>query len=204
MSRLTAKGEARRTAIVQAAARLVAAEGPDALTHRAVVAASGIPLAATTYYFASIDDLRAAAVGHLVDDERRQARSLVEALPRRPRSAAATARHVVAVLLGADRDDAELLALYERFLACGRHPRLRPLLREARAAIDAALAELLERCGRPATDVATLVALVDGSVVSALVEGDGSGGGGGVVGGGGGGGGGGRRPPEEAVARALG
>ena len=187
MTRLTAKGEARRTGIVEAAARLVAAAGPDALTHRAVVAESGIPLAATTYYFDSIDDLRAAAVEHLLQAERRQAESLIAALPRRNRSAAATARHVVDVVLGADRDDGELLALYERFLACGRHPGLRPSLRTARARVDAALTDLLDRCGRPDADVVTLVTLVDGSVVSALVEGDGSA----------------RRRAEEAVARAL-
>jgi uncharacterized lipoprotein NlpE involved in copper resistance len=53
--------------------------------------------------------------------------------------------------------------------------------------VDAALTDLLDRCGRPDADVATLVTLVDGSVVSALVEGDGSA----------------RRRAEEAVARAL-
>ncbi|MGX5657102.1 TetR/AcrR family transcriptional regulator [Geodermatophilus nigrescens] len=189
MTRLTGKGEARRAAIVEAAARLLAEAGPDALTHRAVVAASGVPLAATTYYFASIDDLRAAAVEALTAQERAAAEDLVAAVPRRTRSAAATARLVVDVVHGAGRTgDDELLALYERFLACGRHPALRPVLRAARQAIDAALADLLDRCGRTGADVTTLVALVDGSTVSALVEGDGSA----------------RRRAEEAVARALG
>ncbi|MGY1672437.1 TetR/AcrR family transcriptional regulator [Geodermatophilus sp. SYSU D00710] len=187
MTRLTAKGEARRAAVVEAAARLVAAGGPDPLTHRAVVAGSGIPLGVTTYYFPGIDELRAAAVEHLLREERDRAQALVAALPRRPRSAAATARHVVDVVLGGRRGDTELLALYERFLACGRHAGLRPLLREARAAIDAQLTDLLDRCGRRGADVATLVALVDGSAVSALVEGDGSA----------------RRRAEDAVARAL-
>ncbi len=187
MPRLTTRGEVRRAAIVESAARLVAAAGPDALTHRAVVAESGVALAATTYYFDSIDDLRAAAVEHLLRTEREQVEALVGALPRRARSAAATARHVVHVVLGGREDDGELLALYERFLACGRHPTLRPLLRDARARVDAALTEVLDRSGRPGADVATLVALVDGSVVSALVEGDGSA----------------RRRAEEAVARAL-
>jgi DNA-binding transcriptional regulator YbjK len=188
VTRRTARGEARRAAIVESAARLVAAAGPDALTHRAVVAESGVALAATTYYFDSIDDLRAAAVGHLLQTELAAAEALVAGTPRRTRSAAATARHVVQVVLGADRDDEALLALYERFLACGRHPALRRPLQEARTRVDAALTDLLDRCGRPGADVATLVALVDGSVVSALVEGDGSA----------------RRRAEEAVARALG
>ena len=189
MARLTGKGEARRAAIVTAAAGVLAGAGPDALTHRAVVAASGIPLAATTYYFASIDDLRAAAVAALAGEERAAAEALVAGVSRRGRSAAATARLVVDVVLGAGRTaDAELLARYERFLACGRHPALRPLLRDARHAIDRTLTDLLGRCGHPGADVGTLVTLVDGSVLSALVEGDGSA----------------RRRAEEAVARALG
>jgi DNA-binding transcriptional regulator YbjK len=175
MARLTAKGEARRAAIVGTAAQLLTTGGPDAVTHRAVATAAGLPLAATTYYFDGLDDLRAAAVEQVLRVEAEQVRQLVDALPRRARSAGATAGHVVAVVLGPDRrDDAELQSLYERFLACGRHPALRPLLRNARAGIDAALTETLDRCGHAGADVPTLVALVDGSVVSALVEGDGS------------------------------
>jgi len=175
MPRLTAKGQARRAAIVETAAQLVVTGGPDAVTHRAVATASGLPLAATTYYFDGLDDLRAAAVEQTLQVEAARVERLVGALPRRSRSAAATAEHVVDVVLGPDRrGDADLQSLYERFLACGRHPALRPLLRAARARIDTALRESLDRCGQPGVDVPTLVALIDGSVISALVEGDGS------------------------------
>jgi DNA-binding transcriptional regulator YbjK len=175
MTRLTAKGEARRSAVAQAAARVVATDGLDALSHRAVAAASGLPLAATTYYFDDLESLRVAAVARLVDDETARVESLVAELPRRRRSAAATAAVVVDVVLGPlRRSDEELHSLYERFLACGRHPSLRPVMRAARARIDTALGEAVARCGRPRADVGTLVALIDGSVISALVEGDGS------------------------------
>ncbi|MBM7804897.1 DNA-binding transcriptional regulator YbjK [Geodermatophilus bullaregiensis] len=188
MTGLTAKGRARRAAIVETAARLVLTDGPDALSHRAVASASGLPLAATTYYFDSLDDLRTAAVEQVVRAEVAEAEQAVAALPRRARSAAATARLVADVVLGPGRHgDEELHSLYERFLACGRHPALRPVLRSARARIDAALTETLDRCGHAGADVTTLVALVDGSVVSALVEGDGSA----------------RRRAEEAVTAAL-
>ena len=189
MPRLTTKGEARRAAIVGAAAQLLATTGPDSVNHRAVASAADLPLAATTYYFDTLDDLRAAAVEQVLLAEAEQVGRLVDALPRRARSAAATAEHAVDVVLGPDRrSDAELQSLYERFLACGRHPALRPLLRAARAGIDAALTETLDRCGQSGADVPTLVALIDGSVVSALVEGDGSA----------------RRRAEQAVAAALG
>ena len=132
---------------------------------------------------------RAADLEHLLGGERDEAEARVVALPRRSPSAASIARHAVDVGLSTVRD--ELLAFYERFLACGRHLDLRASLRRARARVDSTLADLLGRCGHPAVDVETivaLVALVDGSVVSALVEGDGS------V----------RRRAEGAVTRALG
>jgi DNA-binding transcriptional regulator YbjK len=172
--RTTAKGAARRSAIVSAAAALVVDGGPDAVSHRAVAREAGVPLAATTYYFAGLDELLAAAVELVADADLRVAAAVVEALPPRRRSPAATAEVVVDVLLGRDRrDDAHLQAYYERFLAAGRYPALRPVLRSARARVDAMLTEVLRRCGYAGADVGTLVALADGTVLSALVEGDG-------------------------------
>jgi DNA-binding transcriptional regulator YbjK len=170
----TAKGAARREAIVAAAARLVAAEGPDGVSHRAVAAAAGVPLAATTYYFGSLDDLLVAAVQRAADDELAPITELVAALPRRASSADRVAGIVLDVVLGPDRlEDADLQAHYERFLAGGRHPSLRPVLQQARRRVDALLTEALERCGHTGTDTAHLVAVLDGTAISALVEGDG-------------------------------
>ncbi|KNY05380.1 TetR/AcrR family transcriptional regulator [Microbacterium sp. GCS4] len=70
--------EARRREIVTAAAELIVEIGVDALTHRKVAARAGVPLGATTQYFATLDDLRDAALGALaaeiqirVDETRR-------------------------------------------------------------------------------------------------------------------------------------
>lgn len=170
----TTKGAARREAIVTAAAELVVEGGPDAVSHRAVARAAGVPLAATTYYFAGLDDLLTAAMSRVADAELAAAAAVVEALPTRPRSPASTAEVLVDVLLGRDRqDDARLQAFYERFLAAGRYPALRPVLRTARARADEMLTEALRRCGHTGADVGRLVAVVDGTVLSALVEGDG-------------------------------
>lgn len=57
--------EARRLEIVTAAAELIVEIGVDALTHRKVAARAGVPLGATTQYFATLDDLREAAIGAL-------------------------------------------------------------------------------------------------------------------------------------------
>lgn len=48
--------------IAQAAITVIAERGIEALTHRAVAAAAGVPLGSTTYYFASLDELIAAAL----------------------------------------------------------------------------------------------------------------------------------------------
>lgn len=61
------RGAARRDAIVDAAAALVLELGPVALTHRTIAQRADVPLAATTYYFASLDDLVGAAGTRLAE-----------------------------------------------------------------------------------------------------------------------------------------
>ena len=57
----TPKGERRRDALTAAAAELLGSGGFDAVRHRAVAEKAGLPLASTTYYFASLDELVTAA-----------------------------------------------------------------------------------------------------------------------------------------------
>lgn len=172
----TARGAARRAALVTAAADLVDADGPAAVSHRAVAAGAGVPLAATTYYFRDLDDLVAAGVELGCRREQETAAAGLADLPHRRRSAAATAGLVVDTVLTAQRTtDAQLYAYYERWLASGRHPAARPALQAARERLDALLAALLDRCGHPGVPVGPLVALLDGTVLSALVEGGGQG-----------------------------
>lgn len=47
----------RRRVILDATLRLIAADGIDAVRHRAVAHEAGVPLAATTYYFMSKDEM---------------------------------------------------------------------------------------------------------------------------------------------------
>ncbi|MER7230161.1 TetR family transcriptional regulator [Streptomyces olivaceus] len=55
---LTARGAARRSALLDAAADIVAGSGSGALTCRAVASTAAVSLASVTYHFASIEDLR--------------------------------------------------------------------------------------------------------------------------------------------------
>ena len=58
--------EARRREIVAATAELIVEVGVDAVTHRLIAARAGVPLGATTQYFATLDDLRTEALGCLI------------------------------------------------------------------------------------------------------------------------------------------
>ena len=60
--------ETRRREIVAAAAELIVEVGVGALTHRMIAARAGVPLGATTQYFATLDELRSEALRHLVAD----------------------------------------------------------------------------------------------------------------------------------------
>ncbi|NLG47603.1 TetR/AcrR family transcriptional regulator [Gordonia sp. (in: high G+C Gram-positive bacteria)] len=64
--------QARRAAIVKAAADLVIEVGPERITHRLVAERAGVPLGSTTQYFTSLDDLRTQALQLLakeIDDD---------------------------------------------------------------------------------------------------------------------------------------
>lgn len=51
------RGELRRAELLEAAIGLIGEHGLDAVTHRAVAAAAGVPAASTSYYFRSKDEL---------------------------------------------------------------------------------------------------------------------------------------------------
>ncbi|HMZ14022.1 MAG TPA: TetR family transcriptional regulator [Mycobacterium sp.] len=176
---VTPKGERRRYALVSAAADLLCEGGFEAVSHRAVAQRAGLPLASTTYYFSSLDDLIVNAVAHIGMMEAAQLRARVEELPRRRRGPEATADVLVDLLVGEPASEPfseQLISRYERYIACARQPALRELQRRLlRQRVDAVV-EVISRSGRRVrVDLLTaLVCAVDGAVVSALV-GDGDG-----------------------------
>ena len=60
-----ARGDASRQAILDATVRLIAAGGLTSVTHRAVAAEAQVSAAATTYHFATLDDLLQATLTSL-------------------------------------------------------------------------------------------------------------------------------------------
>jgi DNA-binding transcriptional regulator YbjK len=172
---VTPKGERRRYALVSAAAELLREGGFDAVRHRAVARRAGLPLASTTYYFSSLDDLIARAVEHIGMLEVAQLRARVAGLSRRRRSAETTADVLVDLLVGdgsAPQLPEQLICRYERYVACARLPALRDIQQRNLRQRAEAVAEALERSGRSAQIdlVSALICAADGAVVSALVD----------------------------------
>jgi DNA-binding transcriptional regulator YbjK len=167
----TPKGERRRHALVAAAAELLSEGGFEAVRHRAVAERAGLPLASTTYYFRSLDELVMAAVEHGAREELAACRRALASAAGDPE---AFVELFLDALLGTRHDFDAVLLRYERFVAAGRRPWLGPLMRALRAELDALLADMARRFGRCAEpdELARLVAVVDGAVISALIESD--------------------------------
>lgn len=169
----TEKGERRRSLLVAAAAELLADGGFDAVRHRAVAERAGVPLAATTYYFDSLDELVTAAAERLGRTELAEFRAALDATG----PAGDPAEVMLDMLLG-PRSRTEgldaVLRHFERLVGAGRRPYLAPLMRAHREELDELVAEAMSRGGlRPdRRTVRRAIALVDGAVVSALIEAD--------------------------------
>ncbi|MGW3469277.1 TetR/AcrR family transcriptional regulator [Saccharopolyspora sp. NPDC000995] len=173
----TPKGERRRQALVVAAAQLLAEGGFDAVRHRAVAERAGLPLASTTYYFSSLDDLISAAVEYESRQELATGRARLDELAERPRSTEAVIELLLDLLLGIGSRDGgaePVLLRYERLVGSPRRPYLAPLMRELSAELHQLLAEIFARSGMEVSRerLLELIALVDGAVVNALIESD--------------------------------
>ena len=167
------RGEARREAILRAALELIGARGPDAITHRAVAERASVPLSATTYWFASKDELLQEAFLLAAREEvERVERVVLELAPREldvSAWAAAVARELAADL---ESNPTRHVAFTELVLEGTR----RPWLREEAARWEQAwlgLAELgLRATGSPdpVTDARLVVGAITGLMLGQLVN----------------------------------
>jgi DNA-binding transcriptional regulator YbjK len=166
-----ARGAQRRGALIEAAADLVLEHGLAALSHRAVAARAGLPLASTTYYFASAEDLRDEALRHNAQRWRTRAEAVVEALPAQLDTEQAA--RAVGGIIGTDMSHEQMLLMYERYLEAGRHPRLRPLVTSWNAHFRDLVRQVLFRAGLPSDEAhaGLVLAVADGAAVTALAEG---------------------------------
>jgi TetR/AcrR family transcriptional regulator, regulator of biofilm formation and stress response len=167
------QGAERRAAILAATVRLLVRDGLASVTHRAVARETGVPLAATTYYFASKDELVGEALAILVEDEIRRVSERAAALGDDISSPSRSAAAVAEVLFPDAEAAGGLLAKFEVYLEAARRPGLRATAahwqREFTRLAEGALA--LAGASDPKRLAPLLVAGVDGMLVHRLSEG---------------------------------
>lgn len=169
------QGAERRSIILGAAVRLLIRDGLAAVTHRAVAAEAEVPLAATTYYFDSKDELLTEALAALVADEVERIAHCAEELGEGIRSPHRAAGALAAALFPDKHSAGALLAKLEIYLEAAR----RPGLRKPAARWREAFAELAESAlvatdaPDPARRAPLLVAALDGILVHELSAGTG-------------------------------
>ncbi|UBU18647.1 TetR/AcrR family transcriptional regulator [Nonomuraea gerenzanensis] len=128
----------RRATLLGAAVTLLTEGGFNAVTHRAVAQRAHLPLAATTYYFASRDQLLAEAFAQLVETELATTRDWIT-------------QHGLTALTDqvATADRTRQLGLWELYVHAGRDPVLQHI---ARRWTDGCVRLVAETLALPETD----------------------------------------------------
>jgi DNA-binding transcriptional regulator YbjK len=164
------RGERRRRAILDATLTLVGRAGTGAVTHRKVAQEAGVPLAATTYYFSSKDELVREALSYAAESDRSTLETLTAALEdaNDVDAVASILADVVADWLGAGR--AVLVSHYEISLEGARRPELAEISRAWTDGYVRVLAAPLARLGShdPERDAWLVHSALDGMVLDEL------------------------------------
>lgn len=156
-----ARGEERRRHILRATLGLIEQSGVEAVTHRAVGEASGVPLGSVTYYFPSKDGLLREALELWVAEEVERLEALAAAIEAEhvsPQEGAARWSDLLSA------NDPHQVAQFELYLQAARTPELRDAVRAAFAAYERVAAAGLRAAGLEAPEQAAqlFVALADG------------------------------------------
>jgi TetR/AcrR family transcriptional regulator, regulator of biofilm formation and stress response len=172
------RGAARREALLEATLQIVADTGADAVTHRRVAEVAQLPLASTTYYFDSKEQLLTAALEVAAERDLARLDTLAEHL----RTLAPDPAHAVTLVIGAADEREEdpaagrrsLLASYTLLLEAARRPALQALTRRWTEGYLSVTTELLARAGsaRPQQDAELLLAAADGLLIAHLSTGE--------------------------------
>lgn len=122
-----ARGEKRRTEIIEATLRVIERDGVAGVTHRTVAAEADVPTTSTTYHFAGLDDL---LIATLIDCAKAMATEVYWMIDRarsRGSRGAEEVANLLAEALGPRRG--RTMAEYELYLLAARRPELRPAAR---------------------------------------------------------------------------
>lgn len=161
-----ARGELRKTLLLDAAVTVVAEHGYAALTHRAAAAEAGVSVASVTYHFPSIGDLREAMFQHAGSRIGLAFRDVIQAASARADDVPTITGSFVAHLIAERR--LETTAVLEMVIAAGHDPSLRPLVRF----FNDRLAELLDPYIGSRSDALTVAAAIQGIILSRIAQSD--------------------------------
>ncbi|MGI8461718.1 MAG: TetR/AcrR family transcriptional regulator [Solirubrobacterales bacterium] len=173
------RGAERRSAILGATVRVLGSRGLGAVTHRAVAEEAGVPLAATTYYFCSKDELLVEALKLLAGEQMARLGQRADELdPEQFRSPERLAEAMTEILIPSTEGEREsLLASYEVYLEAARRPALRATAAHWIGAFNELAANVLAKAGAadPERQAPLLVAALDGILIHQMATGEGPG-----------------------------
>ncbi len=157
-----ASGQARRTALLEAAVEVIAEQGVAGATHRSIAARAGMPTSTSCYFFSSLDDLIAAAlqvVGDRIVTRVDAVTAQVAGTELGPQEA--IDRFVDAVM---SEPEVDTVAQFEIYLECARRPRLQATAHQIMASIERGAEASLHALGIAQADerAPVVVALLDG------------------------------------------
>ena len=160
-----ARGERRRRELLEAALVVIDARGVQATTHRAVAEAASVPVATTTYYFASLDEMLEEALLLFVTEEAARLRALEDELDATTATPYEIAQRFARELAEGSPWPSPLKRVqFELYLEASRRPRLSAAARQCVAMYVELTEAALRAAGsaRPAEGARLFVALADG------------------------------------------
>lgn len=163
------RGSDRRQAILDGAVQVLTGDGPGRLSARAIATAAGVPLAAISYYFESVDDIVAGATAGLAD---RWIREAAAAAVDPATTGLRIAVRLAAVVLPAGPDSA-IRTRYEQLILASRAPALAAALADLRPQLLGLIeAVLADQPDSEAIVPSVVLSVIDGATLGALSEGE--------------------------------
>ena len=169
------QGRARRLHLLQTTLRLIADQGIDAVSHRSVADAAGVPLGSTTYWFSSRQDMLRQALEHFARIEIETLREHLAGVLGKRLSRQRLVNEFADLLvpqLGEERW--RTVAQYALMQEAARQPELQDVCREWSQAWLEALAEMFTSLGArsPMLEARMFLAMLDGLLLEQLAAPD--------------------------------
>lgn len=159
----------RRTTILTAARDLLMAQGMNAVSHRRVAEAAGVSVGSVGYHFSSREELLAQCLA-AEDEERTRIAGHARdgAAPDLPPQD--VGERIVLTVWG-EASEGLVGRVWAAMDGARESPLLQDQVKKGRAMLDADLRELLSACGYPRQYAGFALAITNGSIVNAGVEG---------------------------------